>query len=502
MMNLIRILLLLLPVVALAAGPSGARPNVILILADDIGYGDLGCYGALPQHVRTPNLDRLAGAGLRFTDAHAPSSVCSPSRYALLTGEYGFRNRKAWSVLPGDAPLAIAPGQFTLPSMFRAHGYVTGLVGKWHLGLGGESGMDWNGDIKPGPLEVGFDSAFYMPSTGDRVPTVLIRNHRVLNLEANDPIRVSYRQKIGDEPTGRENPALATVLLGVEGLGHDATITRGVSRIGWMTGGKTARWKDEMLMDQLTDEAVRFIRENLSKPFFLYFATHGIHEPRVPASRFVGRSGAGVYGDQILELDDSVGRVLKTLDELKLADNTLVLFSSDNGGSPADMNAYQYGARTNLNGHLPNGRLRGGKYTVWEGGTRVPLIARWSGYIPSGAESPALVSLVDLTATLAGLISAPLPPQAAPDSFDVSRALLGNVAGGRKELVEHQSGETCALRVENWKWIDGQLYDLSADLSEQRNLAREQPERAQAMAARLKVLCDAPEPRVSGPGSR
>ena len=467
------------------------KPNIVIILADDLGYGDIGCYGALPQHVRTPNMDRLASEGLRFTDAHAPASVCTPSRYALLTGEYAFRNRKERGILTGDAPLGIPPGSLTMPEMFHSNGYATGFVGKWHLGLGNGGAIDWNGEIKPGPMEVGFGSVFYMPSTGDRVPTVFIRDHRVESLDPADPITVSYKKKIGNEPTGREDPEQAYVLLGNND--HGSTITNGVSRLGWMTGGKAARWTDERLMDRLTDDAIHFIQQNQSKPFFLYFATHGIHEPRVPAQRFVGKSGAGVYGDQIEELDDSVGRVLKTLADLKLTENTLVILSSDNGGSPkdgsiGDMGGYRYGARSNLNGHIPNRGLRGGKYTAWEGGTRVPTIVRWPGHVPTGAHSAALVSLMDFKASFARLIGVALPQAAAADSADVLDALLGKSSTGRHELVEHRYDTECALRVDNWKWIDGKLFDLDKDLGEKKNLAAEQPERARAMAERLKVI--------------
>ena len=475
-----------------AAGTAPHRPNVIIILADDLGYGDPGCYGALPAHVRTPAMDRLASQGLRFTDAHAPSSVCTPSRYSLLTGEYGFRNRLADGIIAGDAPLSITPGSFTLPAMFQKTGYATAFVGKWHLGLaqGGDT-IDWNGDIQPGPVEIGFDHAFYMPSTGDRVPTVIIRDHRVENLDPADPIRVSYVKKIGTEPTGKEDPEAATVLLGASNEGHQGTITRGVSRIGWMTGGQTARWTDAELMNRLNAEAVRFIQNNRSKPFFLYFATHDIHEPRVPATNYVGQSGCGVYGDQILELDHAVDLVLKTLDDLKIADNTLVLLSSDNGGSLIDMKAYQYGVRATLRGHRINGVLRGGPYSVWEGGTRVPMMVRWPGRVPAGGVSPALVSLTDLEASLARLIGAKLPEKAAPDSVDVLDALLGISPVGRTELVEHKVGKACALREGNWKYIDGKLYDLSRDLAESKNLAGEQPGRTQAMARRLKELVGA-----------
>jgi len=483
----------LLPACLFAAdsiAPTG-KPNILIILTDDLGYADIGAYGALPQHVKTPNMDRLAREGLRFTDAHAPASVCTPSRYALLTGEYAFRNRRERGILTGDAPLGITPGSFTMPEMFRSNGYATGFVGKWHLGLGNGGAIDWNGEIKPGPMEVGFSSAFFMPSTGDRVPTVFIRNHRVENLDPADPITVSYKKKIGNEPTGLEDPELAHVLLG--NGSHGGTITNGVSRLGWMTGGKAARWTDEKLMDRLTDEAIHFIQQNQSKPFFLYFATHGIHEPRVPASRFVGKSGAGVYGDQIEELDDSVGRVLKALADLKLTENTLVVLSSDNGGSPTehtigDMGGYRYGERSQLNGHIPNKPLRGGKYTVWEGGTRVPMIARWPGHVPTDAQSPALISLMDLKASFARLIGVTLSQADAADSADLLDALLGKSSVGRHELVEHKYDTDCALRVDNWKWIDGKLFDLDKDLGETTNLAARQPERAQAMAQRLKAI--------------
>ena len=487
--------LLLAPLASLHAADAlkPAKPNIIVILSDDLGYGDAGCYGAKPEHVVTPNIDRLAKEGIRFTDGHSPASVCTPSRYSLLTGEYAFRNQKERGILPGDASLGIKPGSFTMPEMFRANDYATGFVGKWHLGLGDGRAIDWNGEIKPGPMEVGFSSAFFMPATGDRVPTVFIHDHRVENLDPADPIAVSYLKKIGNDPTGREDPEQAYVLLGVKGKGHDETITKGVSRIGFMTGGKVARWTDERLMDRLTDEAIAFIKQNQTKPFFLYFATHGIHEPRVPAKRFVGKSGAGVYGDQIEELDDSVGRVLKTLDDLQLSTNTLVVFTSDNGGSPrngsvGDMEAYCYGPRIHLNGHVPNGILRGGKYNVYEGGTRVPFIVRWTGHVPAGMTSPALISLTDLEASFARLIGVTLPDDAAPDSMDVLDALLGKSTSGRHELVEHKQELACALRMDNWKWIDGQLYDLSNDLAEKRNLAMEQPDRAKAMAARLAEL--------------
>ena len=308
----------------------GQRPNVVLIYADDIGYGDLSCYG--DTKVKTPNVDRLASQGLRFTDAYATSATCTPSRFSLLTGEYAWR-QKGTGVAPGNASLIIQPGRSTLPGVFKAAGYQTGVVGKWHLGLGGPEGPDWNGELKPGPLEIGFTHSYIMAATGDRVPCVYVENHRVVNLDANDPIRVDYAKKIGNEPTGRENPELLKMSYS---HGHDMTIVNGVSRIGWMTGGKSALWKDEDMADVFTSQAVKFIENNQKKPasgqpLFLYFATHDIHVPRMPHPRFVGKSGLGARGDALLEFNWAVGEIMKTLDRLGLTKNTLVVLSSDNG---------------------------------------------------------------------------------------------------------------------------------------------------------------------------
>ncbi|MCX6996439.1 MAG: arylsulfatase [Kiritimatiellaeota bacterium] len=476
-------------VLAVLGGPSlaAAKPNVIVILTDDIGYGDVGCYGARPEQVRTPQIDRLAKEGLRFTDGHAPSSSCTPSRYSLLTGDYAFRNPRGWGVLPGDAPLAIRPGSITLPAMFRQAGYATGLVGKWHLGLaeGGDS-IQWNGEIKPGPLEIGFDEAFFLPATNDRVPTVYVKDHRVVNLDPADPIRVCYDHRITDEPTGQDQLALATVLKGLPNKEHLDAITAGVSRIGFMSGGRKALWKDEEMCGVFLREALAFLEKHKNRPFFLYYAPHNIHEPRVPHPRFRGTSGVGVYGDQIQELDDAVGQVLQALDRLRLADNTLIVFSSDNGGT--QWQGYDYGAAAAFNGHQVNGALRGTKATVYEGGTRVPLIVRWPGHVPAGQTSPALVSLTDLPASFARLLGVVLPEDAAVDSMDVLEALLGKSETGRRELFEHGGENRGALRDGNWKFINGQLFDLTTDLSESHNLTAQQPARARAMAARLEAI--------------
>jgi len=267
------------------AGDPGARPNIVFILTDDLGYGDLGCYGA--TKVRTPHLDRLASQGLRFTDAHCTASVCTPTRYALMTGQYAWRNTHGGAgILSGVAPLSIKPGTVTVASLLKRAGYTTGLVGKWHLGLG-EGLTDYNRDLKPGPLELGFDSAFFIPATGDRVPCVFVEDHRVFGYDPADPIQVSYQGKIGDEPTGRD----PGVKLKIQpGPGHFDTVVNGIPRIGFMTGGKKARWVDEDIPDTLAARAIRFLEANVNKPFFLYLATHDIHEPMVPNSRFKGNA--------------------------------------------------------------------------------------------------------------------------------------------------------------------------------------------------------------------
>ncbi len=299
------------PAAAQPAATTGPRPNVVLIYADDLGYGDVSAYGA--TRIKTPNIDRLAREGIRFTDAHATAATCTPSRYAMLTGEYAWR-KPGTGILPGDAALIIEPGRPTLASVFARAGFATGVVGKWHLGLGPTGGPDWNGEIRPGPQDVGFDSAFIMAATGDRVPTVYVENRRVAGLDPADPIRVSYTEPIGDWPTGRGNPDRLTLH---PSHGHDQTIVDGVSRIGYMTGGKAALWKDEDMADTFTRKATAFIEQHRAKPFFLFFAPHDPHVPRVPHPRFAGATTMGPRGDAIAQLDWSVGEVLATLDRLR-----------------------------------------------------------------------------------------------------------------------------------------------------------------------------------------
>lgn len=473
---------------------SSKPKNIVLIYADDLGYGDVSCYGA--TKFKTPNIDRLAANGLRFSNAHSSSATCTPSRYSLLTGEYAWR-RKGTGVLPGNAKLIIEPGRPTLPAMMKEADYKTGVIGKWHLGLGGDS-LDWNGDIKPGPLEIGFDYSFLIPATGDRVPCVFVENHRVVDLDPSDPIEVSFGKKIGNDPTGRENPELLKMR---PSHGHDMTIVNGISRIGYMKGGHSARWVDEDIADVITAKANKFITNHKDEPFFLYFSTHDIHVPRVPNRRFVGQSGLGPRGDAIMQLDWSVGEIMATLDRLNLTDDTLVLFASDNG--PVVDDGYQDEAVTRLNGHTPSGNLRGGKYSSFDAGTRTPFIAHWPGHIQPG-ESGALVSQIDLFASFASMTGENLSDNAAPDSHNIMPALLGESPNGREYLIEHAG--SLSIIQDDWKFIapskrakynknvdielgndpEPQLYNLKEDIGETNNVIAQHPD----IAKKLSLLLD------------
>lgn len=477
-----------------AASP---KPNIVLIYTDDVGYGDVSCYGA--HRVATPNIDRIAGGGMRFTNAHAPSATCTPSRYALLTGQYAWR-MPGTGILPGDAAMIIKPGRVTLPSMLKQQGYRTGVVGKWHLGLG-DGKIDWNGEIKPGPLEIGFDYAFVIPATPDRVPCVFVEDHHVVNLDPKDPIAISYEKPFPGEQTGRSDPELLKMK---PSHGHDQAIVNGVSRIGYMQGGKSALWTDETIVDVLSQKARAFVERSAGEPFFLYYATHDIHVPRLPNPRFVGKTGMGPRGDAIAELDWSVGELLKTLDQNGLTENTMVIFSSDNG--PVLDDGYQDDAVEKVGDHKPAGPYRGGKYSNFDGGTRVPFIVRWPGHVPPDSQSKALLSHVDLLSSLATLTGASLPPGAAPDSQNVLPALLGKSPQGRRELVE--DADVLSLVEGDWKIITAskfpamnkdthtelgnapkpQLYNLAADPGEKDDLADREPLRLAAMLKKLAAI--------------
>jgi arylsulfatase A-like enzyme len=460
------------------------KPNIIIIYADDLGYGDVSCYGA--TKITTPNIDRLAKQGLRFTNAHCTSATSTPSRYSLLTGEYAWR-KKGTGVATGDASAIIQPGRTTIATVMKNAGYTTGVVGKWHLGLGSDGSPDWNGEIKSGPMDLGFDYNFIIPATGDRVPCVFIENRRIVGLDPNDPITVSYKEKVGIWPTGKENPELLKMH---PSHGHDMTIVNGISRIGYMTGGNSALWVDEEIADVITGKAVKFIENNKDKPFFLYFATHDIHVPRVPHPRFAGKSGMGPRGDAILEFDWSVGEIMKTIDNLKLSGNTIIIVTSDNG--PVVDDGYKDEAVEKLGNHKPAGPLRGGKYSAFDGGTRVVFVVRWTGNVNPGT-SVALVSQVDFISSFASLTGQTLASDAAPDSFNQLKAILGKSETGRKWIVEHASNGRLSIIKEDWKYIEPgpgvklnlntntetgndllpQLYNLKTDLGEKNNVAPE-----------------------------
>lgn len=461
------------------------KPNVIIINADDLGYGDVSCYGAIK--IKTLNIDALAAQGIRFTNAHSSAATCTPSRYSLITGKYAWR-KKGTGILPGDAALIIPTNEITLPKVFKQAGYATAVVGKWHLGLGNDVQKNWNAPVKPGPDEVGFDYSFIFPATVDRVPTVFLENHDVVGLDKNDTIVVDYKNKIGNEPTGKEHPELLKMPAS-PGQGHDQTIVNGIGRIGYMSGGKKARWTDEELAPTFLSKAKQFIEENKDHPFFLYYALHEPHVPRMPATMFKNKSLLGYRGDVILELDWVVGQVVKQLQCLGLSGNTMIIFTSDNG--PVLDDGYQDEAVTKLNGHTPAGPLRGGKYSIFEGGTRMPFIVSWPEAIKP-AVSDALVCQVDFLASFAHLLNEDISSFNS-DSKDVMNVLLGKDDKGRNYLIEQ--ADALAVIKDNWKYIEPnnspayaeltatelgnatvpQLYDLSKDVGEKNNVASQYP---------------------------
>jgi arylsulfatase A len=473
------------------------KPNIIFINADDLGYGDLSCYGA--TKINTPNIDKLAKNGLRFTNAHTTSATCTPSRYAMMTGQYPWR-KNGTGILPGDAALIINPTQLTIASLLKRAGYNTGIVGKWHLGLGNEVEKNWNEEVKPGPLEVGFNYSFIFPATADRVPTVFLENHNVVATDSTDPILVSYKQKVGDDPTGKEHPELLKMR---SSHGHDQTIVNGIGRIGYMSGGKKARWTDEELSLTFLSKAKSFIQENKAQPFFLYFALTEPHVPRMPATIFKGKSGLGYRGDAILQLDWTVGEIVKQLQYAGIEKNTIIIFSSDNG--PVLDDGYMDDAVTKQNGHLPAGKLRGGKYSAFEGGTNVPFIVHWPHHVKPGV-SNALICQVDFLASFAQLTKQPLTENDAPDSFGNWDAITGRSSKGRTSFVEQ--GGALAIIKDQWKYIEpndgpllltevniesgndskAQLYDLENDPGEKQNVASKYPDIVKELSSALQKI--------------
>ena len=475
------------------------KPNVIIIYTDDLGYGDLSCYGA--TKLNTPNIDALLSTGVKFTNAHSTAATCTPSRYSLMTGKYPFR-KTGTGVLSGDAALIIDTNDLTLPKVFKEVGYVTGLVGKWHLGLGNSVSKDWNEKIAPGPLEVGFDYSFIFPATADRVPTVFVENHSVVGVNENDPIAVSYVHKIGSEPTGKENPELLKMNASAN-HGHDNTIVNGIGRIGWMEGGKDAKWTDEELTFTFLNKAVDFINVNKDKSFFLSYNATEPHVHRMPATMFKGKSGLGFRGDAILQLDYTVGQITSALKNAKVYDNTIIIFSSDNG--PVLDDGYDDGAVTQLNGHDPFGGLRGGKYSIYEAGTRVPFIVSWPQVLKGNQLSNALISQVDLLASFDVFLSKRRTIEdLGLDSQPMWDALTGSDEIGRKSLIK--SAGTKAIIAGDYKYIEPsngpvrndlvnielgnsqepQLYNLRFDMEEKNNLAKDNPK----IVNELKSLLD------------
>jgi arylsulfatase A-like enzyme len=471
-------------------------PNIVFILADDMGYGDVSCNGA--TKIQTPNIDRLAKEGILFTDGHCGASTCTPTRYGLLTGRHVWRTWLKYSALSTNAPLLIEEGRMTIASMLKEKGYSTSIVGKWHLGFGREEGFednrgdeppnywetrgngpDWNGELKPGPIECGFDYSYVIPVANSFPPYVIVDGHYVDRLNKSNPI------------------------TNLESNNH-----------GIMEGGDEARWKDQDLVDILTTKMItqleQFSKED--KPFFIYYSPPQPHigtKPRpefwLPNERFKGTSNAGSYGDVIHELDWSVGEILKTLDRLSLSENTLVVFTSDNGAPAFE----QFG-------HRPRGPImRGGKGNILEGGHRVPFIACWPGKIKAGTTSPELISLTDMMATFAAIVGKDLPPNAGEDSYNVLPALLGGKLFDPNRPVVFSSGGVDALciRVGKWKYIEGQgdrgfmeffsgkpypepkpndppaqLYDLDEDLGESNNLYNQYPEIVKMMKEKLEEI--------------
>lgn len=457
------------------AAEAQGTPNIVVILADDVGWGDPGCYGA--TKVKTPHIDRLAREGRRFVDGHASAAVCTPTRYSLLTGQYSWRRKAAGldrGVSNGASPLLIPTDLPNAPSLLKGAGYRTAVIGKWHLGFG-NSRPDYNGELSPGPLEIGFHEFFGLPATNDRIPTVFIRDHRVVGLDPADPIDYAYDKE-------------AALKRGL------SSFAAGRNRIGWGKGGRAAWWKDAEISDTFTNESVAFIERNKERRFFLLFTPHGVHAPTICHPRFSGSSGQGNRADMLHELDDSIGRILGALDRHGLASNTLVVFSSDNGAYLNDES-----------GHRPTGPFRGIKSQLWEGGHRVPFLCRWPAKITPGV-SEDLVSTLDIPATICAAAGVKVPENALPDSFNLLPPLLGDASAPKRDSLVVMSGMgALAIRSGSLKYLPdlskahgwqgggkaakkakgAALFDLAKDPGEKNNLLPERKDDAERLAALL-----------------
>lgn len=483
-------------------GSKQARPNVVLIYADDIGYGDLEWNGV--RTIQTPHVNKLAQEGIQFTNAHSAAATSTPSRYAMLTGEYAWR-KEGTGIAAGNAGMIIRPEKYTLADLFKEGGYTTGVIGKWHLGLGDKTGtQDWNKKLSPNTEDIGFDYSYIMAATGDRVPCVYVENGLINNLDPNDPIEVSYEKNFDGEPTGKDNPELLTMH---PSHGHDQSIVNGISRIGFMKGGKAALWNDEEIGEVLTAKAVEYIKKHQDEPFFLYFATQDAHVPRVPSPRFAGKSGMGVRGDALLQFDWSVGEIMKVLKETGLDQNTIIILSSDNG--PVVDDGYKDQSEELLGNHKPAGELKGAKYSLYEGGTRVPCILRWAGTVQPKV-TDALMCQIDWFASFASFLNVQLPAGAAPDSENYLNTWLGKSKKGRDELVLQNLQNNLSLIQKDWKYLmpgkgpafnhytkietgnspQPQLYNLKKDVQEENNLADKETKRVKKLDTRLQEIID------------
>ncbi len=400
------------------------KPNIVLINADDLGYGDLGCYGA--TKLQTPHIDRLAKEGRRFTDAHSASAVCSPSRYGLMTGQFPLR-RNFWGPCGLNQELSIDTSQPTLASVLKSVGYATAIIGKWHLGVG-RGKTDWNQPLKPGPMELGFDYYFGIPTVNSGPPFVYVENHNVVGYDPSDPF-----------------------ILGQTSVTQRWPEKGGYAAIG---GAKVAheRYRDEAVATTFAQKAVGWIKERVehdkSQPFFLYLATTNIHHPFTPQPRFKGSSQCGLYGDFVHELDWVVGEVLNTLDELDIAENTLVVFTSDNGGMLNNTGQKAWKA-----GHRLNGPLLGFKFGAWEGGHRVPFIVRWPTRVPADTESNALVSQIDLITTFAKAAEAAIPAGAVIDGVNQLPEFIGKATNPTRDLLLISPNSPMHLTVRKGSWV-------------------------------------------------
>ena len=453
------------------------HPNIVLIVADDLGYGDLSCYGA--DAIQTPGMDRIANEGIRFTQGFCTAATSTPSRYSVMTGRYPWTNPDA-KILPGNAKLIIDTEAITLPKVMKQAGYITGSVGKWHIGLG-DGNVDWNKRVYPGASEIGYDYSFIQAATNDRVPCVFLENNKVIGLEAEDPLYVDYRKNFPGEPTGKDNPELLRMHPSV---GHAGSIVNGVPRIGFQKGGKAAQWRDEDMAQLFLQKAKQFVVDNKERPFFLYYGLHQPHVPRVPNERFIGKSGMGPRGDVILEADWCVDEFLKELDRLGLAENTIVILTSDNG--PVLDDGYKDQAVELVGKHRPAGPLRGWKTTMYDGGVRVPFMLRWPAMVN------AFVCQMDLLASFAGLLGQTYPDKL--DSRNTLKAFLGKSKKGREELVI-EGMFNYAYRKGDWalippyrKQTEYQLYNLKEDIGQKHNLADKYPKKVKELTDEFEAL--------------